>query len=154
MNRRKLLLGTISGAFLSCFKSYSNELIPIHVFKDPNCGCCNKWIEILNKKGFIVTPEDMFSTDLVQFKINNNIPLNMVSCHTAIIDGYIIEGHVPPQDIKTLINKRIEAIGLAVPEMPYGSPGMGPEEKREAYDVFLIKKNGKTTIFNSYAARN
>ena len=154
MNRRNLILGTISSTFLLCFKSYSNESIPIHVFKDPNCGCCNKWIEILNKQGFIVTPEDMFSTDLVQFKIKNNIPLNMVSCHTAKIEGYIIEGHVPPQDIKTLIIKQIDAIGLAVPEMPYGSPGMGPEEKREAYDVFLIKKNGKTTIFNSYAAKS
>ena len=154
MNRRKLILGTISSTFLLSFKSYSNEFIPIHVFKDPNCGCCNKWIEILNKQGFIVTPEDMFSTDLVQFKVKNNIPLNMVSCHTAKIEGYIIEGHVPPQDIKTLIIKQIDAIGLAVPEMPYGSPGMGPEEKREAYDVFLIKKNGKTTIFNSYSANS
>tara|TARA_A100001011_G_scaffold383375_1_gene454513 strand:- start:18 stop:482 length:465 start_codon:yes stop_codon:yes gene_type:complete len=154
MFRRTLLLGTISSAFLLSFKSYSNELIPIHVFKDPNCGCCKKWIEILNKEGFIVTPEDMFSTDLVQFKINNNIPLNMVSCHTAKINGYIIEGHVPPQDIKTLINTQMDAIGLAVPEMPYGSPGMGPEDKREAYDVYLIKKNGKTTIFNSYAAKS
>ena len=154
MNRRKLILGTISSTFLLSFKSYSNESIPIHVFKDPNCGCCNKWIEILNKQGFIVTPEDMFSTDLVQFKVKNNIPLNMVSCHTAKIEGYIIEGHVPPQDIKTLIIKQIDAIGLAVPEMPYGSPGMGPEEKREAYDVFLIKKNGKTTIFNSYSANS
>ena len=108
----------------------------------------------MNKQGFIVTPEDMFSSDLVQFKIKNNIPLNMVSCHTAKINGYIIEGHVPPEDIKTLINKQIDAVGLAVPEMPYGSPGMGPEDKREAYDVFLIRKNGKTTIFNSYAATN
>ena len=154
MNRRKLILGTISSTFLLSFKSYSNELIPIHVFKDPNCGCCNKWIEILNKLGFKITSEDMFSTDLVQFKVKNNIPLNMVSCHTAKIEGYIIEGHVPPQDIKTLIIKQIDAIGLAVPEMPYGSPGMGPEEKREAYDVFLIKKNGKTTIFNSYSANS
>ena len=90
----------------------------------------------------------MFSTDLVQFKIKNNIPINMVSCH-AKVDNYLIEGHVP-SDIKSLVNKQVDAIGLAVPEMPYGSPGMGPEHKREAYDVFLINKDGTTTIFNSY----
>ncbi len=76
----------------------------------------------------------------------------MVSCHTAKVDNYLIEGHVPSYDIKSLVNKQIDAIGLAVPEMPYGSPGMGPEHKREAYDVFLLNKDGTTTIFNSYDA--
>ena len=76
----------------------------------------------------------------------------MVSCHTAKVDNYLIEGHVPSYDIKSLVSKQVDAIGLAVPEMPYGSPGMGPEHKREAYDVFLINKDGTTTIFNSYDA--
>ena len=123
------------------------------VYKTPTCGCCKKWINILNKKGFKATSEDMYSSELVQFKIKNKIPVNMVSCHTARVHEYIIEGHVPPEDIISLIDKKINAVGLAVPEMPYGSPGMGPEEKREAYDVFLIKKDGTTKIFNSYDAK-
>tara|TARA_X000001036_G_C20517335_1_gene740689 strand:- start:375 stop:839 length:465 start_codon:yes stop_codon:yes gene_type:complete len=152
MKRRTFILATIFSPFLINSKSYSIELIPIHVFKDPNCGCCNEWIKILKTEGFNVTSENMFSTDLVQFKIKNNIPINMVSCHTAKVDNYLIEGHVPSSDIKSLVNKQIDVIGLAVPEMPYGSPGMGPEHKREAYDVFLINKDGTTTIFNSYNA--
>ena len=153
MNRRKFIFSTILTSFFFGFKTHSKELIPIHVYKDPNCGCCKKWINILNKKGFKATSEDMYSSELVQFKIKNNIPVNMVSCHTARVHEYIIEGHVPPEDIISLIDKKINAVGLAVPEMPYGSPGMGPEEKREAYDVFLIKKDGTTKVFNSYDAK-
>ena len=81
----------------------------------------------------------MFSADLVQFKIKNNIPINMVFAIPQMVDNYLIEGHVPSYDIKSLVTKQIDAIGLAVPEMPYGSPGMGPEHKREAYDPSLIK---------------
>jgi hypothetical protein len=74
----------------------------------------------------------------------------MTSCHTAFIDGYIIEGHVPAADIRRLLEDRPDAIGLAVPGMPFGSPGMGPEEDREAYDVFLITADGSTEVFSSY----
>ena len=75
----------------------------------------------------------------------------MVSCHTALIDGYVIEGHVPAADIRRLLEERPDAVGLAVPGMPDGSPGMGPEDDREAYDVFLIRKDGSTEVFSSYA---
>ena len=76
----------------------------------------------------------------------------MASCHTADVEGYVIEGHVPVADIRRLLDERPDAIGLAVPGMPYGSPGMGPESHREAYDVFLIRRDGTTEVFTSYAA--
>ncbi len=76
----------------------------------------------------------------------------MTSCHTGEIEGYMIEGHVPTTDIRRLLSERPDAVGLAVPDMPYGSPGMGPEDEREAYDVFLIHKDGTTGIFSSYDA--
>ena len=74
----------------------------------------------------------------------------MMSCHTAKIGGYFIEGHVPASDIKRLIEERPDALGLAVPAMPYGSPGMGPEDQREAYDVFIIMANGTAEVFQHY----
>jgi hypothetical protein len=122
----------------------------IHVVKNPQCGCCNAWIEILEGEGFSVTNEDRSGSLLASFKVENGIPENMMSCHTAKIDGYFIEGHVPAGDIKRLIEERPDALGLAVPAMPYGSPGMGPEEEREAYDVFLIRANGTAEVFQHY----
>jgi hypothetical protein len=124
----------------------------IHVLKDPNCGCCSAWIEILESDGFEVTTENSFGTLLMRYKSDNGIPQEMVSCHTARIDGYMIEGHVPIADIRRLLDERPDAVGLAVRGMPHGSPGMGPESEREAYDVFLIRRDGGTEIFTSYEA--
>lgn len=124
----------------------------IHVLKDPNCGCCTAWIEILKEEGFTVTTERSFGTLLIRHKLDNGIPQSMTSCHTGEIEGYMIEGHVPTADIRRLLSERPDAVGLAVPGMPYGSPGMGPEDEREAYDVFLILKDGGTEIFSSYEA--
>ncbi|MBO9423075.1 CopG family transcriptional regulator [Labrenzia sp. R4_2] len=76
----------------------------------------------------------------------------MASCHTALVDGYVIEGHVPATDIRRLLSERPDAIGLAVPEMPLGSPGMDQSDMREAYDVFLIRRDGSTEVFASYAS--
>ena len=99
-----------------------------------------------------MTTEKSFGTLLVRYKMDNGIPQNMMSCHTAEIEGYMIEGHVPVADIRRLIAERPDAVGLAVPDMPFGSPGMGPEDRREAYDVFLILRDGTTEVFTSYAA--
>ncbi|ETW11276.1 RC180-like protein [Roseivivax marinus] len=124
----------------------------IHVLKDPNCGCCTAWIEILEKNGFTVTTERSLGTLLIRHKLENGIPQDITSCHTGEIEGYMIEGHVPTADIRRLLSERPDAVGLAVPGMPYGSPGMGPADEREAYDVFLIRKGGSTEIFSSYEA--
>ncbi|SMX38225.1 DUF411 domain-containing protein [Maliponia aquimaris] len=124
----------------------------IHVVKDPNCGCCGAWIEILQAEGFEVSIEHARPDELAGYKMAKGIPPEMASCHTAQIQDYMIEGHVPVADIRRLLDERPEAVGLSVPGMPFGSPGMGPESQREAYDVHLIRRDGSTQVFSSYPA--
>lgn len=150
---RRAMMACTAGFAVSAPVAGMAEAAPaIHVLKDPNCGCCTAWIEILRANGFAVTTERSYGTLLIKHKLENGIPQDMTSCHTGEIEGYMIEGHVPPADIRRLLSERPEAVGLAVPGMPYGSPGMGPEDKREAYDVFLILKDGGTEVFTSYEA--
>lgn len=150
-SRRSFLLG--AAAVMVAPKSAQAQTAPqMHVFKDPNCGCCTAWIEILEQDGFRITTEARTSGGLVQEKIKRGIPRNMASCYTADIEGYVVEGHVPAQDIRKLLAERPEGIGLAVPGMPFGSPGMGPEHQREAYEVHLILRDGSTRVFTRYDA--
>ena len=151
LSRRQLLIfasSSIAAAPLAALADSTTH--DIHVVKNPQCGCCNAWIEILEGKGFNVTTEDRSNSDLAVFKFENGIPKDMTSCHTAKIGGYFIEGHVPASDIKRLIAERPDALGLAVPAMPYGSPGMGPEDQREAYDVYIIRTDGTAELFQHY----
>ena len=151
LSRRQLLILASSSIVAGPLAALAEGTFPdIHVVKNPQCGCCNAWIKILTDKGFNVTTEDRSVSLLNKFKIESGIPRDMMSCHTAKIDGYFIEGHVPASDIKRLIVDRPDALGLAVPAMPYGSPGMGPEDKREAYDVFIVKSDGTTEVFQHY----
>ena len=152
LSRRQLLIlasSSIVAAPLAALADGTSR--DIHVVKNPQCGCCTAWIEILTDKGFNVTTEDRASGLLTEFKIESGIPKEMMSCHTAKIDGYFIEGHVPASDIKRLIADRPDALGLAVPAMPYGSPGMGPEDEREAYDVYIIGADGTAEVFQHYS---
>lgn len=126
------------------------QATPIEVRKTNGCGCCLAWMEHLEENGFAPTGQDMFAGLLVRFKLDNGVPQRMVSCHTALVDGYVIEGHVPASDIRRLLAERPDAVGLAVPEMPLGSPGMDQGRWREAYDVFLIRNDGTTEVFSSY----
>lgn len=151
--RREVLVGGAALLAAAPQVSLAQSAGPaVHVLKDPNCGCCSAWIEILESHGFEVTTENSFGTLLMRYKSDNGIPQEMVSCHTARIDGYMIEGHVPATDIRRLLAERPNAVGLAVPGMPCGSPGMGPESAREAYDVFLIQRDGTTEVFARYEA--
>lgn len=124
----------------------------IHVLKDPNCGCCSDWIDILRTDCFAVTTDASAGTALMRYKTENGIPQAMISCHTGRIEGYMIEGHVPVADIRRLLDERPDAVGLAVPGTPFGSPGMGPESEREAYQVFLIRRDGSTEVYANHSA--
>lgn len=124
----------------------------IHVVKDPDCGCCGAWIDILQRDGFTVTTEHLAPEALQALKRDSGIPEALASCHTARIEGYVVEGHVPVADIRRLLAERPDAIGLAVPGMPYGAPGMGPDSDRDAYDVHLILRGGGSRVFTRYAA--
>jgi hypothetical protein len=152
-SRRTLLIGGVALFAASPLRVLAQSAGPaIHVMKDPNCGCCSAWIEILENNGFAVTTEPSLGTLLMRYKLDNGIPQNMISCHTGRVDGYMIEGHVPAADIRRLLDERPNAVGLAVPGMPYGSPGMGPETEREEYEVFLILRDGSTEVFSTYPA--
>jgi hypothetical protein len=151
LSRRQLLILASSSIISAPLIASADGTSPdIHVVKNPQCGCCTAWIKILTDKGFNVTSEDRSGSLLTEFKIESGIPKDMMSCHTAKVDGYFIEGHVPPSDIRRLIADRPDALGLAVPAMPYGSPGMGPEDEREAYDVYIISADGTAEVFQHY----
>ncbi len=138
-------------ALSSSTQAFADQSL-VEVRKTNGCGCCLAWMEHLEENGFNTTGEDMFAGPLTRFKIDNGVPQRMASCHTALVDGYVIEGHVPATDIRRLLSERPDAIGLAVPEMPLGSPGMDQSDVREAYDVFLIRRDGSTEVFASYAS--
>lgn len=150
------LLGVLI-AVLSAFPltSAARDTLPtMQVVEGQGCECCVKWTEYLKEHGFDVRAEKRFGTLLMQHKMELGVPIEHASCHTGEIGGYFIEGHVPVEDIRRLLAEQPEAAGIAVPGMPYGSPGMGPESRREAYDVLLILKDGSSEIFSSYAAAN
>lgn len=153
ISRRTILVGATVFVAATPLGALAQGAGPaIHVMKDPNCGCCSAWIDILEQDGFAVTTEDSLGSLLTRFKLENGIPQDMISCHTGRVEGYMIEGHVPAADIRRLMQERPDAVGLSVPGMPYGSPGMGPEGEREAYEVFLIRRNGSTEVFRRYNA--
>ena len=152
IGRRAALFATAAAMILPAALMRAEALPPIHVIKGMGCECCEAWVAYLREQGFAVTDEVSMGTLLIKRKLDLNIPAKAFSCHTGIVDGYALEGHVPAADIRRLLSERPDAIGLAVPGMPYGSPGMGDETAREAYDVFLIARDGTTTVFTSYPA--
>ncbi len=120
----------------------------IYVYKNPHCGCCNKWISYLKDQGFTVKTEN--NSMLPAMKEAVGITSELASCHTAVVDGYVLEGHVPAEDIKRLLEERPDIKGLAVPGMPIGSPGMEQGDTKERYDVIAIKKDGSTYVYSTY----
>lgn len=128
---------------------HDSELV---VYHDPNCGCCSKWIEHMEENGFQV--ESRLETNMNRVKHEHGVPRELPSCHTAIINDYVIEGHVPASDVKRLLDENPRAKGLSVPGMPLGSPGMEHGNRRQAYDVVLFDESGETEVFNHYPARD
>ena len=126
------------------------EPIRVDVEKNANCGCCEAWIDHLEQNGFEVAARDLNGEALYQSKLDKGLSADLFSCHTGTVDGYVIEGHVPAADIERLLLERPHAIGLAVPEMPLGSPGMDFGDTKEPYDVLLVRRDGTTEIFQSY----
>jgi len=120
--------------------------IPVQVFKDATCGCCSVWVEHLRRKGFAPTSENVADINAVKEKYG--VPAQTRSCHTALVGGYVIEGHVPAAEIQRLLKEKPKVVGLAVPGMPIGSPGMeGPNAR--PYDVLTFEKTGKTAVYST-----
>lgn len=130
--------------------SHAKEIPELKLTKGRGCACCSAWSELLKRQGFNIVEDTLHPAELTTLKISLGVPIDLISCHTGEIEGYVVEGHVPSKDIRRLLTEKPEAIGLAVAGMPYGSPGMGPEEDREAFDVILFKIDGSRTVFSSY----
>ena len=121
----------------------------ITVFRSPNCGCCGLWMEHLEAAGFQV--KDNVTENLESVKQQYDIPENLATCHTAIVAGYVIEGHVPVEDIQRLLAQKPAVAGLAVPGMPIGSPGMESGGYVEPYTVFSFTEDGSTATFAEHS---
>ena len=123
----------------------------VEVFKSPTCGCCSLWVKHLEQNGFTAKVTEM--DDLSSLKKKHGVPAKASSCHTALVNGYVLEGHVPAADVKRLLMKRPAVAGLAVPGMPVGSPGMEVGSTVQPYNVLSFDKAGETKVFASYGRR-
>ena len=149
--KRRNALAVITSLILLAISSPSQSPGPlVTVFKTPTCACCGKWVEHLKANGFAVKVQEVRDTS--SYERQYHVPRTMVSCHTAVVNGYTIEGHVPAADIKRLLNERTKAVGLAVPGMPVGSPGM-EAARSEPYSVYAFDESGNTSVYAKYPAR-
>jgi hypothetical protein len=140
-----IALSAIGGFIFMQSVSAESEMT---VYKSPTCGCCGKWITHMEQNGFKVNAVDMIEMNIVKEKYG--ISRNLASCHTAVIDGYFVEGHVPAADVKRLLSEKPDVVGLSVPGMPIGSPGMEMGDRIDPYSVIAIDKEGNTQVFNQY----
>lgn len=153
MQRRTLLTAAIGLPLLGTRALAQNSPAPLpvlQVWKGPNCGCCGDWVTYLEADGFQV---QVFDTGNTAVSKRLGLPDKYGSCHTALIGGYVIEGHVNAREIRRLLTEKPQAIGLSVPGMPVGSPGMDGAvygDRRDPYDVVLVLKDGSSRVYQSY----
>ncbi|RKJ94599.1 DUF411 domain-containing protein [Alicycliphilus denitrificans] len=154
-HRRQWLTAIAAAAACTALPAIASNATAVEVWKDPNCGCCQDWIDHMQANGFAVTTHESGNAAV---RARLGLPQRLGSCHTALVGGYLLEGHVPAADVRKLLKEKPKALGLAVPGMPVGSPGMdGPayNGRKDPYDVLLVTKNlmnsdVSTRVFTSY----
>jgi len=119
--------------------------VPMQVYKTPTCGCCGKWVEQMKQAGFAPEVHDM--PDVSPVKAKAGLPRALQSCHTALVGGYVVEGHVPGDLVHRLLKEKPKVAGIAVPGMPVGAPGMEMGDRKDPYDVLAFSKDGSTSVF-------
>ena len=142
-----LLITAIVGPYVYA----ADEPVEITVYRSPTCGCCGKWIDHMKQNNFNV--KDNIVDDMESIKAKYGVPKEMASCHTAIVDGYVVEGHVPAADVMKLLKTKPKVTGLAVPGMVTGSPGMEMGGRVDPYDVMSFDKEKHFQIFNHYEGK-
>jgi len=150
LSRRRFAGVSVALAAATVWPARAAPVPPMEVWKSPSCGCCKDWIAILQREGFKVHTFDEGNNAA---RARFGLPARYGSCHTARIGGYVVEGHVPVREIRRLLAEKPDAIGIAVPGMPVGSPGMdGPEYggRRDPYDVLLVHRDGSSRVYASY----
>lgn len=148
MSRRRWLGGALMLSVVSAWALPVRTLV--EVWKDPSCGCCKDWVAVLQKAGFEVS---VYETGNTAMRAQLGIPAKLGSCHTARVAGYALEGHVPVREILRLLREKPQAVGLAVPGMPVGSPGMdGPiyKGRKDPYAVLLVQRDGSASVYQNY----
>ena len=148
MNRR-LFLASVLSTPLAARAAFA-AAPRITVAKSPTCGCCSAWVEHVRAAGFEVDARNVSQTSLDALKVQAGVPAELTSCHTAQVEGYFIEGHVPAGDIQRLLAERPDALGLTVPGMPIGSPGMEMGNEREPYDTIIVMRDGSARVFQQH----
>lgn len=159
-NTKILVFGLLATAGIATFlfwpgnerqiePTIADDKIEVVMYKNEGCQCCTKWAAHMDEEEFAVIEKPI--PNLMEIKQENGISREMASCHTALVDGYVVEGHVPVEDVQRLLKERPDAIGLTVPGMPIGSPGMEVEGREpDNFDVLLIAKDGSTTVYASH----
>ncbi|GAB5407667.1 MAG: DUF411 domain-containing protein [Balneolaceae bacterium] len=159
-NKKILVLGLLFTAVFSMAlfwpegeaeitEQVADAKLEVIMYKNEGCQCCTKWADRMNEEEFAVIEKPI--PNLYEVKQEQGISRELASCHTALVDGYVVEGHVPVEDVQRLLKERPDAIGLTVPGMPIGSPGMEVEGREaDKYDVLLIAKDGSTSVYASY----
>ncbi len=146
MQRRSVLQALLAAAVGAPLAA--RAAVPtIDVYKSASCGCCSGWVRHLQGHGFTVRPHDVANPS--DYREKFGMPQEMGSCHTALVNGYAIEGHVPAREITRLLAERPKARGLAVPAMPQGAPGM-EGQRNDPFDVFLIQADGRRAVYQHY----
>ena len=152
MNKIAIILTSLVLLVIASVFVFKSDGAPtLVVYKNAACGCCGTWIEHMEAAGFTVEVHDV--EDLNSIKQQHSVGASLASCHTALIDGYVVEGHVPAEDVTRLLAERPAVLGISVPGMPIGSPGMeqGAPEDYDAYDVVLFDGSGATSVYRSVA---
>ena len=149
---RRTMMGIALAAIPAAACSKPAKAMPtVQVYKSPGCGCCGAWVESLRASGFKTVTQDM--DDVSAIAAGAGVPEDLRSCHTALVDGYFIEGHVPPADLRKLLATRPAARGIVVPGMPLGSPGMEQGGKSEAFETLIVDRQGQARRFTAHPAK-
>lgn len=150
MRRFKLLSAILLAFSMTSMAEESPANKAMTVYRSSTCGCCSKWKEHADLNRFII--KDIVSDDMQAIKKKYGVPEKLASCHTAIVDGYVIEGHVPAADIEKLLKIKPKVVGIAAPGMPMGSPGMEMGGKQDDYNVVSFDSAGNYQIFSEHTA--
>lgn len=147
LDRRGFLFTAGALAVAGCAQAADARALTI--YKSPTCGCCGAWADQMRMAGFVT--EIVEQDDLAPVRERYGVPQELASCHTGVIGGYFVEGHIPAEDVRRLLDERPKARGLAVPGMPLGSPGMEvPDGRRDPYQVLLVARSGAVSAYATY----
>lgn len=148
MNRRywfQAALGSAAAAIIAPAELFADPQPKLTIYKSPSCGCCSKWVDHVKAAGFKTQIHDLENVGAIKQKYG--VPAELASCHTVLVSGYVLEGHVPADVIRKLLAGKPRIVGIAVPGMPAGSPGMEMGARKDRYDIIAWTRSGKQSVF-------